>query len=197
MSVFNAEISAGSLMPLESKRLANLLLNEPSEDQWHEAIITANILQKSSPATAKRQATLIRKRLMTLDPTGWSLIVSGSSEVSLQLLLAASIQHSRLLGDFMLQVYLTRFKSLETTLTKHGWQDFLNECSHLDACVMTWSDSTRLKLFQVILRILAEAKYLDSARTLRLTPQSLHPDVRRYLMQREDRYALHCMDIAK
>ncbi len=197
MGVFNAEISAGSLMPLESKRLANLLLSEPSEDQWLEAITTTNILQKSSPATAKRQAMLIRKRLMTLDSTGWQLIVSGGNEVCLQLLLAASIQHSRLLGDFMLQVYLARYKGLETALTKHSWQDFLIGCCHLDASVLTWSESTQLKLFQVILRILAEAKYLDSVRNLRLTPQSVHPEVRRYLMRQEDRYALHCMDIAK
>ncbi len=90
-----------------------------------------------------------------------------------------------------------RYKGLETALTKHSWQDFLAGCSHIDASVLTWSESTQLKLFQVILRILAEAKYLDSVRNLRLTPQSVHPEVRRYLMRQEDRYALHCMDIAK
>ena len=65
MSIYNAEISAGSLMLPESRRIARLLLTHPTKEQWFEALKLDNILQKKSPATAKRQARLIRNRLDT------------------------------------------------------------------------------------------------------------------------------------
>lgn len=197
MPRYNAEISAGSLLPLESKRLAALLLTEPEDAAWLHAVEVENILQKKTPATARRQATLIRKRLATLDTQGLALIVGREQEVVLQLLLVAAIKHSQLLGDFVRSVYADRQRRLETHLAPVVWQDFLAECAHRDPAVATWSESTRAKLFQVIVRILVEAKYLDSARSMKLTPRSLHPDVRRYLCARHDTQVLDCLERAR
>lgn len=191
---FNAEISAGSLMPLESKRIAALLLTKPDEVTWHDAIEVQNILQKKTPATARRQATLIRKRLMTLDPQAWEMIATRESEVANQLLLAASIKHSHLLGDFLRGVYAQRQRGLEPTLVAHSWQDFLAEIAHHDAAVSGWSPSTKTKLFEVIVRILAETKFLESTRSMRITPHALHPDVARYLRQHHETYVLECLE---
>ena len=94
----------------------------------------------------------------------------------------------------MLRVYADRQRRLEPALASMDWQDFLAECAHHDAAVAEWSDSTKAKLFQVIVRILAEAKYLESARSMRLTPQSLHPDVRRYLSTHHETYVLDCLE---
>lgn len=196
MPIYNAEISAGSLLLLESKRLAALLLTEPEDAAWWHAVEVENILQKKTPATARRQATLIRKRLATLDTQGLNLIVGREQEVVLQLLLVAAIKHSQLLGDFVRSVYADRQRRLETHLAPVVWQDFLAECAHRDPAVATWSESTRAKLFQVIVRILVEAKYLDSARSMKLTPRSLHPDVRRYLSARHDTQVLDCLERA-
>ena len=67
MSRYNAEISAGSLMLPESRRVARFILTQPDRATWFDTLRTENILQKKTPATARRQATLIRKRLNTLD----------------------------------------------------------------------------------------------------------------------------------
>ena len=194
MPAYNAEISAGSLLPLESKRVAALLLTTPDEAAWRHAIEVDNILQKKTPASARRQATLIRKRLTTLDAKAWEMLVEREHEVVTQLLLAAAVKHSRLLGDFMLRVYADRQRRLEPTLAPIDWQDFLAECAHHDAAVAVWSDSTKVKLFQVIVRILAEAKYLESARSMKLSPRSLHPDVRRYLRSHDESYVIECLE---
>lgn len=184
-------------MPLESKRIAALLIIDPDEDAWHHAIEIDNILQKKTPATARRQATLIRKRLMTLDVQGWEMISERGSEVQIQLLLAAAIKHSPLLGDFMRNVYAMRQRRLEPSLAPQDWPDFLAECAHHYPAVALWTDSTRAKLLQVIVRVLAEAKYLDNARSMKLTPRSLHPDVRRYLSERQETYVLECLERAQ
>ena len=196
MPPYNAEISAGSLLPLESRRIAALLLTDPDDAAWRHAIEVENILQKKTPATARRQATLIRKRLNTLDAAGWTLMVEGEHEVATQLLLAAAVKHSHLLGDFLLKVYAHRQRRMEPSLAPVDWHDFLAECAHHDPAVAGWSESTRAKLFQVIVRILVEAKYLQNARSMKLTPRSLHPDVRRYLAARHETSVLDCLERA-
>ena len=184
-------------MPLESKRIAVLLLTQPDEAAWRHAIEIENILQKNTPATARRQATLIRKRLMTLDAQGWEMIANNGSEVQIQLLIAAAVKHSPLLGDFMRNVYAMRQRKLEPTVDPHDWSDFLAECTLRYPAIANWTDATRAKLFQVIVRVLAEAKYLDNARSMRLTPRSLHPDARRYLAERQETYVLDCLERAQ
>ena len=183
-------------MPLESRRIAAFMLTEPDDGAWRHAIEVENILQKNTPATARRQARLIRRRLLTLDVAGWQLIAERDQEVAVQLLLAAAVKHSQLLGDFMLQVYADRQRRLEVTLNPNDWQGFLAECSHHDPAVATWSVSTQAKLFQVIVRILTEARYLKSPQSMQLTPPTLYPEVRRYLSQRHEAYVLNCLERA-
>ncbi|MET3622985.1 DUF1819 family protein [Burkholderia ambifaria] len=180
MGIYNAEISAGSLMIPESRRIATLLLSRPSDAQWEAALNDENLLQKK-PATAKRQARLIRRRLETLDEEGLRLVVEGDSELCRQILLSAAIRHSRLLSDFMRDVYAVDLRRLERNLNHRQWDSFLAECEHRDDAVSRWAESTREKLFQVIVRILFEAKYLDSTGRRGLTPPLVHPRAEAYL----------------
>lgn len=186
MGIYNAELSAGSLMPLESRRIAALLLTHPTPEQWEIALKSDNLLQKKTMATARRQARLIRNRLDTIDDAGLELIANGNQEVAMQMLLVAAINHSQLLGDFLRTVYWERLRGLESNLAAKDWETFLIECNHRDEAVSSWSDSTKAKLFQVLVRVLAEGKYLESTRSMKLTPQSVHPDVMRYLKARDD-----------
>lgn len=180
VGLYNAEISAGSLMVPESRRIARLMLTQPTVEQWDEAMKQENLLQKK-PATARRQARLIRNRLATLDDEGLQLVADGEGELTGQLLLAASARHSQLVSDFMRDVYAADLRRLERTLSHRQWEAFLAECEHRDDAVGTWAETTRKKLFQVIVRMLVESKFLDTARRMSLTPPMLHPKVRAYL----------------
>jgi hypothetical protein len=197
MHLYNAEISAGSLLLMESRRIATLLLTNPSDAEWDHAIKVENILQKNTPATARRQAKLLRKRLMTLDSEGWKLIAEGELEVATQLLLAAAIKHSRMLQDFLQQVYARQLRRMELALNEHLWDAFWVECAHRDGEIEQWSASTKAKLFQVIVRILAEAKYLDSSRKMNMTPPSLHPAVVSFLKRHGELDILSAMKVSR
>jgi uncharacterized membrane protein YeiB len=194
MGIYNAELSAGSLMPLESRRIAALLLTHPTAEQWDSALKNDNLLQKKTMATARRQSRLIRNRLQTLDDQGLELIANGGQEVCLQMLFVAALKHSQLLADFLRTVYAERLRGMETHLAAKDWESFLIECNHRDEAVLAWSDSTKAKLFQVLVRVLAEAKYLESTRGMKLTPQSVHPDVVRYLKTRNETKLLALME---
>jgi len=197
MSLYNTEISRGSLMPLESKRIATLLLTEPDEATWKMAIEGNNILQKNTVGTAVRQSTLIRKRLATLDATAWRLITERESEVTHQLLFAAAIKQNKLLGDFMRNVYASRQQRMEPVISAANWEDFLTECAHHDPSVADWNDNTKAKIRNGIARVLVEAKYLVDRKSMKLSPRDLHPMVRRYLVERKENFVLDCLERTK
>lgn len=55
------DLLGGPLMSRESRVIAELLLTDPDEQTWQEQIVGHNILQASSPNTAKRyESTLFR-----------------------------------------------------------------------------------------------------------------------------------------
>lgn len=197
MGIYNAQISAGSLMLQESRRVARLLAKRPTEIEWLRAIKDENILQKNTPSTALRQASLIRNRLSTLNAEAWELISESEQEVATQLLLAATIKHSRLLADFMQDIYSQQLRRLEHALSYKLWDGFLTECINRDEKVAEWTSSTKKKLYEVIIRILTEAKYLDSSRQLNMTPAMLHPKVVGYLKRNNETQVLSTMEYPK
>ena len=157
----------------ESRVVAGLLLKGVEGVAWNSAIRVENVLQKSSPATAVRQARLIRFRLETVGRPVWKLIKGSDKEVATQLLFAAAIKHSELLKDFVREVVADHVRRLENILSLNAWERFLSDCEARDNNVRAWSAVTRKKLLQVIIRILAEARYLESTRSLRLLPPHL------------------------
>lgn len=171
------------------------MLSHPDPVAWLTAIVRDNVLQKTSQVTARRQAGLIRRRLVMLDETAWHLVAEAEQEVAVQILLAAAVKHSRLLGDFMRNVVAGHVRRLEHTLSHSDWEAFLADCARRDAAVAQWSTGTRSKLLEVMQRILAEAHYLESTRNLRLTPPLLHPDVVRYLRARSELEVLAAMEL--
>jgi hypothetical protein len=195
-SLYNAEISAGSLMLRESRQIAKLLLEGADDEAWEKALYIDNVLQKKIRATARRMARLIRNRLEFMTPDLWKMVVDGSSEVAIQGLLAAAIKHSRLLGDFLNDVIKEYYKVFNQQLSIREWNNFLVACEHRDPAVATWSQSTRAKLGQVVFRILAEAKYLDSTRSMKLMPVVLTPEIQEYLKENQESYVLRCMDVS-
>ncbi len=186
---------AGSLLIAESRSIARLLLENTGTDDWHRAVVVDNILQKRSPATAIRQARLIKNRLVLMDRNLWRLVYEGSSEISTQALLAAAIKHSHLVGDFMDIVLRRHWQTFTDKICETDWNRFLESCVQKDSGVDLWKKSTKTKLKQIVFRILAEAKYIDSTKNCRLLPVSIIPEVKKYLVKKKERYVIQCMEI--
>jgi hypothetical protein len=192
--IYNGEIVAGSLLVKESREVAELLLRGLNEKQFYKEVLISNVLQKRSPASAKRQAKLLRNRLLPLHHDFWEMIREGSHEQSTQALLVASIVHSHLLGDFIKQVIRLHIKTFQKKVSYRDWDSFFEECKQRDASVAAWTESTTKKIRQVVFRILAEAKIIDSTRNMALIPFSLLPEVKELLVSHEESYALECLE---
>ena len=195
--IYNGEIVAGSLLIRESRKIARLLLNNADSGEWHQAIVIENVLQKHRPDTAMRQARLIKNRLSLMTPKLWEIVDKGSMDIAVQAILAASIKHSRLLGDFMDKTLREHWRTFTKNISIKDWKDFLETCAQVDPKVDKWTDSTRSKLKQVVFRILAESKYIACTKSLRLLPVSIIPDIRKYLIENSEDYVLCCMEVTQ
>ncbi|MBM9518893.1 DUF1819 family protein [Desulforhopalus vacuolatus] len=194
---YNGEISAGSLLIPESRKIAALLLRKTSAEEWYNAVVIHNVLQKRSPSSAQRQAVLIRNRLQRMTPEHWVLVKEGNAEVTTQALLASAVKQSHLLSDFMENVCRQHWLTFNPALSFRDWQEFLETCALLDPSVETWTAKTTTKLRQVVFRMLAEAGYIDTTKKRNLQPVSLVPEVVDYLVKNSEDHVLRCMECTK
>lgn len=188
--MYSGDIVAGSLLIPESRKIATLLLNKVSQKDWHQAIDTENILQKRSPEAARRLARLIRKRLLTMTPELWNMIAEGTTEIATQAMLAATVKDSRLLGDFMQKIVHEKWRMFEKKLSLTDLNNYFDTCAQIDPSISQWTEITRKKIRQIMIRILSEGGYLSSTRTLNLLPVNIHPDVAGYLKSHKEEYVL-------
>ena len=87
------------------------------------------------------------------------------------------------------------YRTFKRQLSLADWRTFLEECENRDSTAASWSDSTKKKLGQVVIRVLAEAGYLENTRNMQLSPIQIHPKVREYLQGHDMESVLRSMEI--
>ena len=180
----------------ESRIIARLLLSEPSEQEWQQAILEENVLQKRAVNTAKTQAGMIRQRLQSMPKTVWQLVADGSSDTVNQALLAATVTFSPLFGDFMLLVLKDLYRSFQENVPPLAWQRYMDDRKQQEPGMPDWSDATHGKLQQNANRILHEAGFLTDTKTLTLRRVFITPEVLSCLKEHRQDYALSCLQVS-
>lgn len=121
---YNSDLIGGGLMVRESRAVADLLLSDADEEQWHQAIIVDNRLQKNRPATAKRAGQAIRKRLEKLEPPFWQALRDGDDQLATQVSFCAAMARNLLLVEFLESVVADAFLTQAEALQAYQWMSF-------------------------------------------------------------------------
>ncbi|KAB2678366.1 DUF1819 family protein [Brucella tritici] len=182
-SRYKADIAGGSLKLQESRVVAGLLLENVSAECWRQAIEVDNVLQKRSPGTAARQASLLRARLQTMDPELWRLVLDGSRETATHALLAAAVKHSPLLAEFMDRVLRDQFRAFKHDIPRKLWSEFVEHLQNEDPDMPVWNNATTNKLGDTVFQILKEAGFVVDTKSYRLQPVQIAPAVLSYLRE--------------
>ncbi len=193
---YNSDLIGGSLMVRGSRVVADLLLQGVSPEAWKKAVEVDNLLQKRTTATAKRNATAVRKRLEKLDPMFWRAIRDGDDELATQAVLCAALERNLLLVEFFERVLSDAYVTHTVKLEAYQWSEFLEESARRDPAIFDWTESSKKKMGQVIFRILGEAGYLKSSRNPELQQVIIRPEIKTML---EDSYRyriLACMEVS-
>ena len=182
------DLIGGSLMIKESQIVAELLLKKPTQEEWLEAIVNRNVLQKRSDASAKRNAATIKKRLNTMTDEYLEQIAFGSTELSTQLMFAATLINSTLLADFMRNVVLDAKRMFRESLDIGDWESFWEDRARIFPEFAKMTESSTYKISQVAFKTLADANYIETTRSKKLQNVYLLPEVRRLLsaIERDD-----------
>jgi len=193
---YDSDLSGGSLQVRESRIVADLLLQDASPEQWHEVIQQQNRLQKRAPASAKRVAQAIRKRLERLDAPFWRAIRDGDDELATQVVFCSALERNLLLVEFIETVLKDAFVTRAGVLEPYHWNEFLDERSHRDSTITTWTESSRKKMAQVVYRMLAEVGLLKSTRNMKLQNLLIRSEVR-VLLDDSYRYRIKaCLEVS-
>ncbi|MGM0984878.1 MAG: DUF1819 family protein [Pseudomonadota bacterium] len=174
---YHSDLIGGSLMVRESRIVAELLLAGVDDSAWKAAILDENSLQKTRPATAKRMAQAIRKRLEKLPLPFWQALRDGDDQLATQVAFCAALARNLLLVEFLETVVADSFLTHAETLEPYQWDDFLSERAQRDPAINGWTASSRRKMGQVAFRMLSEVGLLESARNRRLRPLMLRQEV--------------------
>jgi hypothetical protein len=193
---YRADITAGSLKVPESRVVADLLLRQVDAGGWKDAIVTKNVLQTRSAATASRLTKLIRGRLETMGPDLWKLVRDGKGTVATHAVFAAAVKHSPLLGDFLEIVVGEQYRLFSPTLSKKLFADYLEGCRERDPEMPQWNETTRGRLRSSVFQMLAQAGYIENTRSLKLQTVHIADQVLRYLKANQEEYVLRCIQVA-
>lgn len=193
---FKADIAGGSLKLQESRIIARLLLEKVTSDDWKRAIGEENLLQKRSPGTAMRQASLLRARLQTMGPALWELVAEGSKETATHALFAAAVKHSPLLGEFVFQIVREQFRTFKHELPRKLWLEFIEHLQDQDPEIPAWNTSTVNKLGDTVYQILAEAGYISDTKSYVLQPVQISSDVMAYLREHDEDIVIQRLQVA-
>lgn len=193
---YNSDLNGGSLMVRESRVVADLLINKATEDEWKQAIQVDNLLQKRSPATAKRNAQAIRKRLELIAPEFWQALRDGDEELATQVSFYAVLERNLLVVEFIETVVRDAYITHANQLELHQWMEFLDDRTHRDPSICKWQETTRKKMGTVVFRILIEAGYVQNNRNLILQNVLLRPEMKTMLEENYKKRIKECMEVS-
>jgi len=194
-SVYLANFTKCSLIVPEARIVAGLLMKGADSGEWERQVLDVNVLQKRTAKTAVTYANLARARLQTMDADLWLLVRDGSMPVATHAVLAATVKFSPLFGDFLRTVVRDQFRRFATHLETRHWDAYIEDSLRSQPNMLTLSDSTRVKLRQNAMRMLAEAGFVENTRSLRLRSQQIEPAVLSYLRQHNEQYVLDCLQV--
>lgn len=189
------DLIGGSLMITEAQLIAELLLSEPSKEQWDEAIVEQNILQKRSPASAKRNAATIKKRIANLGNKFLSALVKANHEEAAQLMMAATLINSPLLADFMRTVVMDAKRMYRENIDMKDWEYFWEDKCRIYPDFADMSESSTYKIAQVAFKVMTDGGFLESTKTKALTNIYITPDVRDLLVEMDRDDIIQAMEI--
>ncbi len=193
---YESDLTGGSLMVRESRIIAELMLGQATAEDWDQAIRVDNLLQKRSPASAKRNAQAIRKRLARLEPEFWKALRDGDEEIATQVAFCAALERNLLLVEFMERVIKDAYQTHAEKLDVYQWIEFLDECANRDPDILEWTETTKKKTGQVAFRMLAEMGYLKNTRNLSLQHVQVRPEVRVMLADNYKNRLKECMEVS-
>lgn len=197
-SVYKASLTREQFLFYEMRTTAKLLREGLAGEDVVKRIMEENLFQYPTEKSVKRMANLCIERLKLLnDDRLVEAIASQPSDISKQICLYAMMKHSHLVWDFMITVIGEKYRLKDSAFGRIDLNVFFMRLQEQDDVVSTWSESTIVKIKQVLMRILVENEYLDHTKMDHINPVWINPILENAIRSNGDTAALsafNCFD---
>ena len=135
-----------------------------------------NLFQYPTEKSLRQMAHTCIHRLESMENESLvAAIINQPSDVAKQICLYAMMRQYRLVWDFMLTVVGEKYRTLDMSFGRIALNQFFMQLQEQDDWVATWSDTTIVKLKQVLRKILVENEYLDGIKADKLNHVLISP----------------------
>ena len=173
---YSAAITREQFLFYEMRTTAKLISEGLNDNDVVERIERENLFQYPTEKSVKKMALACLRRLDSLmDCSLVQAIANQPSDVSKQICLYAMMRQYRLVWDFMITVVGAKYRNLDSSFSKADVNAYVLRLQEQDDRVAAWSDSTIVKVKQVLAKLLVENEYLDSMSSDHLNPVLISP----------------------
>lgn len=159
---YRSTIKTRPFFYIESKKMAELLMQRVEETELKQIVIRENLFQMNTERRRKEVASTILPRLKQLDEFLLNHLVNGDTATSKLIVLYSILKTDRLFYEFMNEVFREKVSVLDMKLTNQDFSTFFENKRQQSETVASWKDYTFYKLQQVYIRILFEAGLLKT-----------------------------------
>lgn len=190
-SPYSAVITREQFLFYEMRTTAKLIFQGKTDTEIVDTIATENLFQYPTEKSVRKMAfTCIRRLKALTDSELITAIATQPSDVAKQICLYAMMKQYRLVWDFMITVIGAKFQSCDFSFSRLDLNVFMMRLQEQDDWVASWSDSTIIKIKQVLARVLVENEYLDSVTSDHLNPVLISPFLENAIRNSGDTKAL-------
>ena len=175
-SPYSGVITREQFLFYEMRTTAKLVSQGMADTEVADTISSDNLFQYPTEKSVRKMAFTCIRRLKSLDDSELIVaIASQPSDVAKQICLYAMMKQYRLVWDFMITVIGAKFQSCDLSFSRADLNVFMMRLQEQDDWVASWSDSTIVKIKQVLVRVLVENEYLDNVNADHLNPVLVNP----------------------
>ncbi len=191
LSPYKASLTREQFLFYEMRTTAKLMSEGLSDDKIVEKIVEENLFQYPTEKSVKRMANACVTRLKTMgEDILVNAIANQPTNFAKQICLYAMMKQSRLVWDFMITVIGEKYRLRDSSFGKMDLNIFFMRLQEQDDSVATWSDSTIIKIKQILAKVLVDNEYIDSTKADHLNPVWLNPILENVIRSNGDVAAL-------
>ena len=190
-SPYNAAFTREQFLFYEMRATARLVCEGLDDGQVIERIVRENLFQYPTEKSVRKMALACLRRLKAMQNRDLvQALAAQPAGVAKQICLYAMMKQYRVIWDFMVTVIGEKYRLKDSSFGKIDLNTFFMRLQEQDDWVATWSDSTIMKLKQVLANVLLENEYLDHIKAERLNPVWLNPVLENAIRDNNDSAAL-------
>lgn len=181
-SKYSMAFTTCSLLHQETIKVAELYLECGDWKKVSKIAAETNLLQYRTESSLKRTISEIVSKLKLLPDDALSLMVNGSEFEQLQMLWFSTCLRYQFIYEFSIEVIRHKYSILQPELTQLDFDAFFNSKITIHEELETIAESTKLKLKQVLFKMLREAKLIDKNNIIMtaLISPNVHEVIKKY-----------------